>query len=238
MRYDVLFHIQVKRIPDLWALELRWLVLLLLPLLLPFPNPWSLMLRLERKNYLVSGGDGDKFNYVYWDNRVRFIFPDDIPIQDPHQQENADGLGAISEEKEESSTPEIHPRRSLPKMAASFGKKTKEKIAIAVKSGSVSSIKSKWCSEKVLISTMRYSTLYSCDSQKTTRLFDCFRLKFPSVLQTWKLLVFFWLSSGTYGFSIFLKIYSIITKNVERMAIFGWSRNRVFFDVLESRLVG
>lgn len=75
----------------------------------------------------------------------RFVFShssDDIPIQDPHQQENADGLGAISEEKEESNTPEIHPRRSLPRMAASFGKKTKEKIAIAVKSGSVSSIKS------------------------------------------------------------------------------------------------
>ncbi|KAK7590875.1 hypothetical protein V9T40_002488 [Parthenolecanium corni] len=67
--------------------------------------------------------------------------PDDIPIQDP-QQEGADNLGAISEENNEnSSTPEIHARRSLPKMAASFGKKTKEKIAIAVKSSSVTSMK-------------------------------------------------------------------------------------------------
>lgn len=72
-----------------------------------------------------------------------FYFIDDIPIQDPHQPEGSDSLGAISEEKEEStSTPEIHPRRSLPRMAANFGKKTKEKIAIAVKSGSVTSMKS------------------------------------------------------------------------------------------------
>lgn len=73
-----------------------------------------------------------------------FIFLDDIPIQDP-QQEGADNLGAISEENNEnSSTPEIHARRSLPKMAASFGKKTKEKIAIAVKSSSVTSMKGKY----------------------------------------------------------------------------------------------
>ncbi|XKL63839.1 hypothetical protein PGB90_006203 [Kerria lacca] len=67
--------------------------------------------------------------------------PEDIPIQDP-QQDGLENLGAISEEKDEnSSTPEIHPRRSLPKMAASFGKKTKEKIAIAVKSGSVTGMR-------------------------------------------------------------------------------------------------
>lgn len=79
--------------------------------------------------------------------------PDDIPIQDPHHpSENADGLGAISEEKEDNNnTPEIHPRRSLPKMAASFGKKTKEKIAIAVKSGSVSSIKSVTKSNSIML---------------------------------------------------------------------------------------
>lgn len=110
------------------------------------------MLHLELKSYLVS----DSLLY-FWKNIRRlcnllftFRILDDIPIQDPHQSESADGLGAISEEKEDNNnTPEIHPRRSLPKMAASFGKKTKEKIAIAVKSGSVSSIKSTltdfWC---------------------------------------------------------------------------------------------
>lgn len=78
--------------------------------------------------------------------------PDDIPIQDPHQPEGSDSLGAISEEKEEStSTPEIHPRRSLPRMAANFGKKTKEKIAIAVKSGSVTSMKSITKSNSLLV---------------------------------------------------------------------------------------
>lgn len=60
--------------------------------------------------------------------------PDDIPIQDPTADDPNNGLSSITEEKEDSVTPEIHARKSLPKMAASFGKKTKEKIVIAVKS--------------------------------------------------------------------------------------------------------
>jgi hypothetical protein len=76
---------------------------------------------------------------------LKLHFSEDIPIQDPHQ-ENADSLGAISEEKDDnnSTLPEIQPRRSLPRMAANFGKKTKEKIAIAVKSGSVTTMKSEY----------------------------------------------------------------------------------------------
>ncbi|XP_054274896.1 hyccin-like isoform X1 [Macrosteles quadrilineatus] len=62
--------------------------------------------------------------------------PDDIPIQMAKAEGDSTALGAITEEKEEGvgskgeSTPEIAPRRSLPKMAVNFGKKTKEKLTI------------------------------------------------------------------------------------------------------------
>uniref|UniRef100_A0A1B6EL93 Hyccin n=1 Tax=Cuerna arida TaxID=1464854 RepID=A0A1B6EL93_9HEMI len=59
--------------------------------------------------------------------------PDDIPIQLAKAEGDAAALGAISEEKEDGkgeATPEIAPRRSLPKMAVNFGKKTKEKLTI------------------------------------------------------------------------------------------------------------
>ncbi|XP_022190678.2 hyccin [Nilaparvata lugens] len=68
--------------------------------------------------------------------------PDDIPIQVPKEGE---GLGSISEEKEDSGgigggsggiAPEVATRRSLPKMAVSFGKKTKEKLTKTSSSGS------------------------------------------------------------------------------------------------------
>lgn len=53
-------------------------------------------------------------------------------------REGDGGLGSISEEKEDNTggtgsiggTPEVSTRRSLPKMAVSFGKKTKEKLTI------------------------------------------------------------------------------------------------------------
>ncbi|RZF34354.1 hypothetical protein LSTR_LSTR008893 [Laodelphax striatellus] len=65
--------------------------------------------------------------------------PDDIPIQVPKEGE---GLGSISEEKEDGGggaggiAPEVATRRSLPKMAVSFGKKTKEKLTKTTSSGS------------------------------------------------------------------------------------------------------
>lgn len=59
-------------------------------------------------------------------------------------------LGAITEEKEEGApsgkgeiTPEIVPRRSLPKMAVNFGKKTKEKLTIKSSSTPSSKLPSK-----------------------------------------------------------------------------------------------
>lgn len=65
---------------------------------------------------------------------------DDIPIQIARAEGDVTtALGAISEEKEDGNapaanvgggTPEIAPRRSLPKMAVNFGKKTKEKLSI------------------------------------------------------------------------------------------------------------
>ncbi|XP_065208929.1 uncharacterized protein LOC135837548 [Planococcus citri] len=68
--------------------------------------------------------------------------PDDIPIQDPQLAENANGLDSVSDEKEKNSNMlEVPVKKSLPKIAASLGKKTKERIAIVVRSGSVSSIK-------------------------------------------------------------------------------------------------
>uniref|UniRef100_A0A8D8TK31 Hyccin n=1 Tax=Cacopsylla melanoneura TaxID=428564 RepID=A0A8D8TK31_9HEMI len=60
--------------------------------------------------------------------------PDDIPIQAPSFDEGGGvgNLGPITEESEahppNQTTPEIMPKRSLPKMAASLGKKTKEKL--------------------------------------------------------------------------------------------------------------
>ncbi|KAL1450452.1 hypothetical protein WDU94_002818 [Cyamophila willieti] len=59
--------------------------------------------------------------------------PDDIPIQAPSFDEGGGGnLGSITEESDaqppNQTTPEIMPKRSLPKMAASLGKKTKEKL--------------------------------------------------------------------------------------------------------------
>ncbi|XP_026685525.1 hyccin [Diaphorina citri] len=57
---------------------------------------------------------------------------DDIPIQAPSFDEGGGNLGSITEVDElhapSSTTPEIIPKRSLPKMAASLGKKTKEKL--------------------------------------------------------------------------------------------------------------
>lgn len=68
--------------------------------------------------------------------------PDDIPIQ--VNRTDGDALGSIIEEKEDATndkiglggTPEVATRRSLPKMAVNFGKKTKEKLSKTTTSGS------------------------------------------------------------------------------------------------------
>lgn len=69
------------------------------------------------------------------------FFADDIPIQTPQEGGGGDAstgnLSSINEEKEDigvSNTPEIAPKRSLPKLAANFGKKTKEKLTAVTKS--------------------------------------------------------------------------------------------------------
>ncbi|XP_075218192.1 PI4KA lipid kinase complex subunit hyccin [Lycorma delicatula] len=71
--------------------------------------------------------------------------PDDIPIQVPKDSDG--GLGSITEEREDGNignfvvgiTPEVATRRSLPKMAVNFGKKTKEKLTIKTSISSNSS---------------------------------------------------------------------------------------------------
>lgn len=60
-------------------------------------------------------------------------------------KEGEGGLGSITEEKEDGGgtiggTPEVATRRSLPKMAVNFGKKTKEKLTIKTSSSSSSNI--------------------------------------------------------------------------------------------------
>lgn len=76
------------------------------------------------------------------DNGSLVFSTDDIPIQMAKAEGDMAVLGAITEEKEDGvapgikgeTTPEIVSRRSLPKMAVSFGKKTKEKLTIKTSS--------------------------------------------------------------------------------------------------------
>lgn len=82
-----------------------------------------------------------KIIFLYIELNGIFIIIDDIPIQ--VNRGDGDALGSISEEKEDATndkvglggTPEVVTRRSLPKMAVSFGKKTKEKLSKTTTSG-------------------------------------------------------------------------------------------------------
>lgn len=91
-----------------------------------------------------------KINLTFALYILYLLCTDDIPIQIAKAEGDAVALGAITEEKEESvssgkaeTTPEFIPRRSLPKMAVNFGKKTKEKLSIKSSNVGTSKLTSK-----------------------------------------------------------------------------------------------